>query len=502
MKIKASIARKLLIVTMIIFAVFIGSTLLVQSLFFEKFYINKKKNDMINNIDKFKADYLKIYDSNGFNDLIEEYSENAGVKIAIIDPHGNIKFMSRMTKGRFDITNSRELAGYIRKWIANSDNRSYIKQQSVTMTTMLEISKGREKVLIGVSPVNEKNEIIFCLASLQPVNEAASVIEQLYLYFSIGALFFSTILAFFYSNLVTKPLVSINKAATKMAHLDFSEKCNIGSQDEIGNVAASLNFLSENLDHALTSLRAANAKLEEDIKKERNLENMRKEFIASVSHELKTPLSLIDGYATGLKDDVFVGKERDYYLDIIVDEARKMGRLVSDMLDLSQLESGSFKLTREEFVLTDLIRFTFKKYETLIEEKPAALVVDLIENVRIYADWNRMEQVITNFITNALRHVNENGTITVRMVNKECKVSVEIENTGSSIPENEIEKIWDKFYKVDKSGSKKLSGTGIGLSIVKKILLLHEYPFGVENTENGVKFYFVLHQQNDLPASS
>jgi signal transduction histidine kinase len=298
------------------------------------------------------------------------------------------------------------------------------------------------------------------------------------------------VLSLVYSKMIAKPLVKINRSATKMANLDFSEKCTVRTQDEIGNVAASLNFLSENLDNALTSLRNANAKLEQDIEKERNLEKMRKEFVASVSHELKTPITLIDGYAVGLKDDVFEGKEKDFYLDVIIDEARKMGHLVTDMLDLSQLESGNFKLILEEFNLKELIIFTLKKYETLITEKLARIETSLIDNVRVNADWGRMEQVFTNFITNALRHVNENGTISVSMIDKGEYISVEVENTGSHMPEEEMDKIWDKFYKLDKSRNRKLGGTGIGLSIVKNILTLHGYSYGVCNTVDGVKFYF------------
>jgi signal transduction histidine kinase len=299
--------------------------------------------------------------------------------------------------------------------------------------------------------------------------------------------------------MIALPLVKINKVATKMAQLDFTEKCEAANQDEIGNVAASLNFLSENLDNALTSLKQANAKLEEDIEKERKLEKMRREFVASVSHELKTPISLIDGYAVGLKDNIFEGEDRDYYLDIIIDESEKMANLVSDMLDLSYLESGSFKLKREVFNLTELIKHTLKKYGNMFEEKKAILKLNLLEGVTINADWNRLEQVLTNFITNALRHVNEDGTIYVNMIEKEDSFSIEVENTGSLISEEDLIKIWDKFYKVDKARTRKLGGTGIGLSIVKNILVHHGYSFGTENTDRGVKFYFVVPSIKDQP---
>lgn len=492
MKNKKSITKKLFIITTIVFAVFISSTLIIQSSFFENFYISKKKKELVSNIEKFKLDYNKAEGNEKTADIIEEYEINSNIKIVIMDASGNLKFLSKPPKSRFEGNNLRELNEFIRGWAQNSDNIANIKQQKKSITLISKRRDVPEKKLISITPDNEKNEIIFALYSLQPVNEAVSVIKELYLYFYIGGLFFIIILAFIYSSMIAKPLVKINKVATKMANLDFSEKCDITSKDEIGNVAASLNFLSENLDNALTSLRKANAKLEEDIEKERNLEKMRKEFIASVSHELKTPITLIDGYAVGLKDNIFEGEDKDFYLDIIIDETRKMENLVSDMLDLSQLESGNFKLLKEEFVITDLIKNTIKKYENVIKNKSADIELKLIDNVRVNADRNRMDQVITNFITNALRHVDENGTIIVSMEDKEDKISIEVENTGTKIPEEEFEKIWDKFYKIDKSRNRKAGGTGIGLSIVKNILSLHGYDFGVKNTKLGVKFYFMV----------
>jgi two-component system sensor histidine kinase VanS len=492
MKIKMGITKKLFIITTVVFIAFISGTLIIQTLFFESFYISKKKSEMQNVLKKFIVEYNKTSDNDEAAMLLEEYEENSNIKIVIMDGAGNFKFLTNPNKGRFDAIRIRELTDFARMWSQNPDNILRVKMQNKGMSIITERAKGIDRKLISIVPNKEKSEIIFSVYSMQPVNEAVNVIKQFYLYFYVGALVLIILLSSIYSNMIAKPLVNINKTATKMANLDFSEKCHVNSDDEIGNLASSLNFLSENLNNALTSLKEANAKLEEDIEKERKLEKMRKEFVASVSHELKTPITLIVGYATGLKDNVFEDEEKDFYLDIIIDEAQKMGNLVSDMLDLSQLESGTFKLKREEFILTDLIDFTVKKYEALASEKSANIVANLIKDVQVNADWLRMEQVITNFITNAIRHVDENGTIWVNMIDKGENISIEIENTGSSIPEDELTKVWDKFYKVDKSRNRKLGGTGIGLSIVKNILMLHGYSFGVENTERGVKFYFAV----------
>lgn len=490
MKTKASITRKLFIITTVVFGLFICGTLIIQSVFFESFYANKKRNDLKSTIENFRESYNKAEVKDRVAEILEEYEGDSNIKLVIWNGTGKLTFLAETQRNRAEYLRLRELTDFAIQWVQVPESIATLINQNKTIIVTTKDIQNLDKKLIAITPNMESGEVIFAISSLQNVSEAASVINQFYIYFFIGAIIIVIALSLIYSNMIGKPLVKINRTATKMANLDFSEKCTFKSNDEIGNVAASLNFLSENLDNALTSLRTANAKLEEDIEKERNLEKMRKEFVASVSHELKTPITLIDGYAVGLKDDIFEGEEKDFYLDVIIDEARKMGHLVTDMLDLSQLESGNFKLTLEEFNLKELVVLTLKKYETLFTEKLVRIETNLMDNVRINADFGRMEQVLTNFITNALKHVDENGSIRVNMVDKGEYISVEVENTGSHMPEEELDRIWDKFYKLDKSRNRKLGGTGIGLSIVKNILTLHGYGYGVSNTEDGVKFFF------------
>ncbi|MDP4143606.1 MAG: HAMP domain-containing sensor histidine kinase [Bacillota bacterium] len=490
MKNKIGITKKLFILTSIVFAIFIGGSLIVQSLFFEQFYISRKKKELSANAEKFKYRYNKVQNKEDINDLIEEYEDTYNIGIIVVDKSNNFKLISKPSKHSYENIKIRQLSSFVTDWTANKNNLDYIKKNIRSISLVPGGGQGSPGNIIEVLSNEKNDEIIFCVTSLQPVSEAVSVIEGFYIYFCIGAVIFIILLSFAYSNMIAKPLIRINKVSKKMAKLDFSEKCVVTSQDEIGSVATSLNFLSENLNNALESLKNANQKLEKDIEKERELERMRKDFIAGVSHELKTPITLIDGYAVGLKDNIFEEKDKDYYIDIIIDEAKKMGNLVSDMLELSYTESGNLKLMQEYFNLTELISLILKKYETIIEEKQVKLEVNLLESVMVYADWGRMEQVITNFINNALRHVNKDGTISVNMIYEGEDVTTEIANTDSSIPEEELSKIWDKFYKIDKSRNRKLGGTGIGLAITKNILKLHGYSFGVKNTIKGVKFYF------------
>ncbi|WML33819.1 ATP-binding protein [Clostridium sp. OS1-26] len=491
-KINKSITLKLFVVTALVFIVFISSTLVIQSLFFGQFYMSKKKNDLQNGIEKFRISYNKTTDEQKIAELIRDFEDANNAKMLILDSNGKSKFITRPGSEKTEALKLRLINDIIKKWTMNPSIIIDIKASNKPLTILTDKRGNETRYMISAVPDNSRGEIVFAVSSLQPVNEASSVIKEFYFYFYVGALFLIVILSLIYSNMVTKPLLELNNSASKMADLDFSKKCNIKREDEIGNLSDTLNFLSENLNRSLTSLKEANSKLEEDIEKERRLEKMRKEFVAAVSHELKTPISLIGGYAEGLKDDIFEGEEKDYYIDVIIDESKKMANLVADMLDLSQLESGNFKLVKEEFYIDELLKTTIKKFAAVFNDKNVKFDVNFIEKTKVYADWSRMEQVITNFITNAIRHTNEEGSIMVNMEQQEDRVLISIENTGENISEDEINKIWDNFYKIDKARTRKLGGTGIGLAIVKNILMLHGSEYGVENTHRGVKFYFTL----------
>jgi signal transduction histidine kinase len=490
--INRSITWKLFIVTTLIFSIFISSTLIIQSLFFESFYISKKKSDIQNAVEKFKISYDKIYDDISITELIREFEDNNNAKIVIFDNNDKMEFITKSGNNKIDAGRIRIINNIIRQWTINSNIISTMRRQNKPITVMTQKIGNETRNIVSAVPDNKKGEVIFAISSLQPVNEASSVIREFYLYFYIGALFLIIILSLMYSNMISKPLLKLNESASKMATLDFSKKCNIKREDEIGNLAKTLNFLSENLDKALTSLKDANIKLEEDIEKERRIEKARKEFVAAVSHELKTPISLIGGYTEGLKDDIFAEEEKSYYIDVILDETHKMANLVADMLDLSQLELGNFKLVKEEFFIDELVNFTLKKFLALINEKQIKLEMNFTGKERVYADWSRIEQVIINFVTNAIRHTEKKGSIKIEVSQNKEKAVFSIENTGKQIPEEELNKIWDNFYKIDKSRNRKLGGTGLGLAIVKNILMLHDGDYGVENTEFGVKFYFAL----------
>lgn len=491
-KIRKNITWKLFLVTALVFTLFITSTLLFQSVFFGKFYIAQKKRHLENKIQKFALEYNKSKDENSIIDLMKNFEEDNNSKIVIMGQNEKIKFITNSYDKGYDAIRVKIINDIIMEWSSSSNILSTMKQNNKTITIITDTRINGTKNILSAVPDNKKNEIIFAITSLQPVNEASAVIKEFYVYFYIGAMVIIIVLSLIYTNMVSKPLVKINSTAKKMAGLDFSEKCSINSNDEIGNLACTLNFLSDNLDSALTSLKKVNKKLEVDIEKERRLERTRKDFVNAVSHELKTPINLIEGYAEGIKDNVFESENRDYYIDIIIDESKKMGDLVADMLNLSHLESGIFKITREEFFVDKLIQPILKKFSVIIKNKNIILETKIVHNIKVYADWNMIEQVITNFLTNAIRYTNANGHIIVLISKVDEKIVVSVENSGINIPEDQIDKVWNNFYRIDKSRNRKLGGTGLGLAIVKNILTLHGYKYGIKNTNIGVKFYFEM----------
>ncbi|OME94685.1 MULTISPECIES: sensor histidine kinase [Paenibacillus] len=327
---------------------------------------------------------------------------------------------------------------------------------------------------------------LFAMTSLQPVNEAAGMIQNYYAYIIIATLLLVMLASFYYSRQIARPLLRINRTTRQMADLDFSEKIPITTKDEIGDLSRNINELSERLhSHIL--------QLEQDIEKEKQLENTRKEFISGVSHELKTPLSVIQSCLAILKDGV-ASHKRDYYFKAMEDEVKRMDLLIVDMLELAKYESGTYKMNKDSFYIDTVIERTCAKMAVDIAGKQLHLHTSL-EPIEVVGNELRIEQVIVNFLTNAIRYTPEQQSILVTATEEQDTVKICIENKGTRIPDEQLEKIWDRFYRGEPSRKRSTGGTGLGLSISKKILEMHGVPYGVTNTPNGVLFYFHLNKK-------
>lgn len=281
-----------------------------------------------------------------------------------------------------------------------------------------------------------------------------------------------------------------------MADLDFEAKYTSGGNDEIGELGANFNRMSEKLESTICELKSANNRLKEDIEQKEKLEKMRNDFLGNVSHELKTPIALIQGYAEGLKEGVNDDpRDREFYCDVIMDEAAKMNQMVRNLLTLNQLEFGDEDIVFERFDLTELIRGILQSMEILAEQEGIRVIFRQEKSVYVWADEFKVEQVARNYVSNAFHHADKEKVVEVRIRTEGNKARVTVFNTGAPIAEEDVGHIWEKFYKADKAHTREYGGNGIGLSIVKAIMESFHQKYGVNNYDNGVEFWFELDVQ-------
>ncbi|QEY20799.1 HAMP domain-containing protein [Psychrobacillus sp. AK 1817] len=335
---------------------------------------------------------------------------------------------------------------------------------------------------------------LFVMTSLQPVGEAVDILKKYFVYFAPMILVLVTILSMIYSRIVSRPLVTLNHAAARMANLDFTGGPGLNSKDEFGELSRNLEVMSQNLDTALQELTNTNDKLQAEMEEKRRSEQLRKELIANISHELKTPLGIVRGFAEGLQDGVAKDK-KERYLDHIVNETDRMNALIMDMLELSKFEAKAIQLKWSHFSMTRLVQNLADSFSQQMENRSIQYKLNHQEEHYVTADSRRIEQVILNLMSNAIRHAVENSVITITIDRDSSgKILTVIENMGMPIAETDLSRVWDQFYRIERSRDRKSGGTGLGLSIVKHILELHHSEFGVMNTNNGVAFSFTLYE--------
>lgn len=322
------------------------------------------------------------------------------------------------------------------------------------------------------------------------VNNSAKFSNRIFLYFSLAVLILDMIVMSLLIRVYTKPIQEMADVAKRMSNLDFDAKINVHTQDEIGELGESMNHLSNRLESTISELKSANAELHQDIEKKVQIDEMRKEFLSHVSHELKTPIALIQGYAEGLKESVNDDPEsRDFYCDVIMDEANKMNIMVKKLLSLNELENGNEHIEVSRFDIVELIRNICASSDILVDEESNRVIFEEKGPVYVWADEFMIEEVITNYVTNAIHYVSSDGDIRIYFKQLEKELQIVVYNTEPPIPEEELDKLWIKFYKVDKARTREYGGSGIGLSIVAAIMKAHDKEYGVRNVDGGVEFY-------------
>lgn len=330
---------------------------------------------------------------------------------------------------------------------------------------------------------------------IQSVKDNIHIANTLITYVGIAVLLVGIIAAFIISSYISKPIKQLSNIAERMSNLDFDVKYDGKDKGEIGLLGKSMNNMSQKLEENISRLKSANLELQRDIDKKEKLEQMRTDFLSNVSHELKTPIALIQGYAEGLKEGITDDPESmDFYCSVIMDEANKMNNMVKRLLTLNQIEFGEDELVMERFDINELLKSVSSANELRASQKGLTIKLDISDKpLYVWADEYKVEEVVTNYVSNAINHCcNENIIkISSRQLDKD-NVRVSVYNTGKNIPKEDIEHIWEKFYKVDKARTREYGGNGIGLSIVKAIVESMGKKCGVNNQKDGVEFWFDL----------
>lgn len=345
-----------------------------------------------------------------------------------------------------------------------------------------------------IQPVRNRDgeiQLLVLVTSLQEVKQTNSALRIFFIYLGAGGLMLIVLLSGFYSRMVARPLLQLNKRAEKIKNLDFSGEQPLQRGDELGNLSKTLFELSSKLGKTLEELNAANTQLKREIEEKRELEQLQKDFFANASHELKTPISIVRGFAEGVRDGISEGRQ-EHYIAVILEESEKMERLVQDMLELQRLELPTARLSKSPVLLSELTEEVLQKLVYRMREKELVAQIVRSEERTVLVDAGKIEQVVLNLLTNAIRHAEPGSTIEIDINGDINHSTYSVHNKGEVIPEPYLQRIWERFFRAEASRDRQSGGTGLGLAIVKRILDLHGCEYKVANQDDGVTFTLIF----------
>ena len=325
--------------------------------------------------------------------------------------------------------------------------------------------------------------------SIDSVKENSELASKVFFYLCLIIMFMIITLSIRIGFMVFAPLRNMIDITKRMANMDFSAKCPRYNINDLNELSASINTLGTSLSHALGNLQSENKKLETDIQYERRQEKIRKSFISNVSHELKTPIAIIKGYAEGMKMGIG-GDNPDEICDIIIDEADKMNNLIVRLMEYMKLSSGAYKLYSSTFNLKEMADDWAENHKKKMQRENIEFICDIDPNFNCYSDVMMMENIFLNYLSNAISHIDNEKIIRVTAEDMGKSYRVRVFNTGKPIPGTDIENIWQSFYRADKAHSREEGRFGLGLSFVSTIQEMSGEKYGVLNKNDGVEFWF------------
>ena len=484
-KVKLFFTLSLTVLLIIIFLIIVNSFLL------ENFYLYNKKKTL-----KSVYETINSYYSNPIQDaLIEKELE----KISVAN---NFDILIKDNNGINVYTTNKSFTsviGTINDIIDKfNEGKELEKNDKFSIKKQRDFKNGISYIML--SGKLDNGYFLYIRIPVSSIQESVKISNNFLLLMAGVIILIAAIMVSIISKKFTEPILELNNIAKRMSNLDFSKKYKATkAKDEINDLGISINTMSEKLEKTIKQLRNSNIELERDIEEKSKIDEMRKSFISDVSHELKTPIALIQGYSEGLLENVNTDEEsRKFYAEVILDESNKMDRLVKQLLELMKLEYGKREFNDKEFNIVEVEQEVIRKSKVMLEENNIKVKWQNTDEINVFADDFYIEQVITNYITNAIKNAKSttNGEKIIKIENEidneKNKVRVKVFNSGDNIKEEDLNRIWNRFYKVDESRNREDGGTGIGLSFVKAIMNNYDNKYGVTNKEDGVEFYFEL----------
>ena len=459
--------------------------MIVNGSFLEKYYISNKKSEFIKVYTMVQegVENGTISSETPEKDL-GRLTEKNNISIAVIDSEYNVVYTNVREKQMMVV----QLFGYL-----YDKNHQEVLEKTDSYDICKSVDPQNNTEYLTMWGSFDNGDIFIMRSPLESIRSAVTIFNRFIGVVGGSVILVSVLLAWYFSKRITEPIMELATLSQKMADLDFDAKYTSGGSNEIGVLGENFNRMSERLEQTISNLKEANYKLQKDIEQKEKRENMRSEFLGNVSHELKTPIALIQGYAEGLKEGVNDDPEsREFYCEVIMDEAGKMNRMVKNLLALNQLEFGEDDVQFERFDITSLISGVLQSLDILIEQKEAQVIFRHKNPIYVWADEFKVEQVVRNYVNNALNHVDGEKVIEIKITQENDMAKITVFNTGTPIPEEDLPHIWEKFYKVDKARTREYGGNGIGLSIVKAIMDSFGKGYGAINHTNGVEFWFEL----------